>query len=336
MVREVHVIYGCLGCTIPYYEREEPTHDLYFSGGSPLVPAQLSDRQQRCLSLTVDTRLFESPNPWSHYWFSRDMDWWASTAKMVLDDLHLLLTRHGDEGKSFLFKVSLFGPWRCGPWKSDATWLSRFVHRYYEAEGTVLHPLRNKVDKHLKDVPDTLRFDIFLLQCWSDLVLSEEQESTRDLIGRINEEPPEICVEAIQKHMDMLAPAEEQRYRLRDPMANEPWLTRPSARLDDWARLQPELARENQAMFMEYTRHLITECELELEEGLLGSRNFPRERRNAHFVRSLVRISSRIVAYIDCVIILAQQELGMVRGPGLSSGSSSSVSSLGPPTPPNW
>lgn len=326
MIEGADFIYDSSGSPIACHERKEPTHDLKFSGGSPITPAQLSDRQQQCLRLTVDTRLFESPALWSHYWFSGDMDWWSSAAKAVLDYIHVLLTRQNHDDKSFLFSVSLCGPWRCGPWKSDATWLSRFMHRYCEAEGAILHPVRDEVDKHLKDIPDTLHFDIFLLQCWSEMTLSPEQKSTLDTIKHINEKAPEICVEALQAHMDMTAPAPEQRYRLRDPGANDPWIARPSARLDEWADLQPELAREHLAMFMEYKGHLMAEYELELEAGLMGE----------HHGRGLLRLSDRVSAYIDCVVIQAQRELGMVRGPGLSSGSSSSVSSPGPPTPTGW
>lgn len=126
------------------------------------------------------------------------MAWWFSAAKQVLDDLHQILTRQSSADKSHLYNASLCGPWRCGPWKSDATWLSRFIHCFYETEGTILHRYRNWVDKHLIDCRDDLRFDIFLLQCWSEMALDSEHKSTFEIIYSINDESPEICTEVNQ------------------------------------------------------------------------------------------------------------------------------------------
>lgn len=180
---------------------KKPPHDLWFSCGSPLYPMQLCSRQQRCMYLTVRTRLFESPKPSTHYWFSRDMEWWFSVAKQVLDDVHLLLTRQSSADKARLYEVFLRGDWVRGPWNSDTTWLSRFIHRYYAVEGTVLYPFRNKVDKHLKDLPDTLRFDVFLLQCWSQMALASEQKRTFEIIYEMNDEAMETCMEIIQARL---------------------------------------------------------------------------------------------------------------------------------------
>lgn len=256
------------------------------------------------------------------------MEWWYSAAKQVLNDIHRLLLRQKDADKSFLFWTSLCGPWRCGTWKSEATWLSRFIHRYYEAEGTVLHPFRNKVDKHLRDIPDTLRFDIFLLQCWSEMRsemgLSEEQEKTFLTILAMNNESPEVCMQAIQARIDSLAlvQEEEQGDQPQEAQASPPpWIPKPSQDLDLWAHLQPELHREHRVMFLEYTRHLRRECELQLEEYALRTGGLlPTEDRRADLVAFCLRfMATRILSYIDSVIILAQRELGMVRGPRSSS-----------------
>lgn len=149
------------------------------------------------------------------------MDWWFSAARRVLEDLHPLLTRQSFADSAQLYRVSLCSPWRCGPWKSDVTWLSRFIHRYCEAEGTSLYPFRNKVDKHLKGLPDTLRFDMFLLQCWSKMALEPEQQRTFETIYEINDEAPEICMEAIRAYMDTMAPDSEHR-QPQEPGANGP------------------------------------------------------------------------------------------------------------------
>lgn len=335
MVGEADFVFTPWGPTTTCHERKAPTDDLWFSGGSPIVPLQLIHRQQRCLRLTVGTRLFESPSPNTHYWFSQDMEWWVSAAKQVLDDIHQLLLSQNDNDESFLLWTSLSGPWRCGTWKSEATWLSRFIFRFYEAEGTFLHPLRNKVDKHLKDIPDTLRFDIFLLQCWSEMRsgmrLSLGQEATFETILAMNEKGPEVCLRAIQARMDSIALAREQRDQPQGPRADSPppWIPNPSQDLDGWARLQPELAREHRVMFMDYTRHLRRECELQLEEYALRTRGslLPTEDRRGDLIAFCLRfMATRILSYIDSVIILAQREMGMVRGPrSSSSGPSSST-----------
>lgn len=303
------------------HERKEPTHDLIFSGGSPIVPLQLSQRQQRCLRLTVNTRLFESPGPNTHYWYSRDMDWWFSAAKQVLDDLHRLLTSQNHADRSLLLRVSLCGPWRCGPWKSQVTWLSRFIHRYYETNGTFLHPFRSRVDKHLKDHPDPLHFDAFLLQCWSEMTLSVDQRRTFLTIEYLNDKAPEICADAIRAYINRMALFSvhgEQHLGLCD---HEPWISRPAANLETWARFQPELNREHRAMFMEYARHLIAEFNLDREAAPLGSREW--SPRHDEMLARLRGIERRINSYINCVVVLAQREVGMVRCPCRESGSSS-------------
>lgn len=326
MIKEADFLFSPSGPITACRERKEPTEDLWFSGGSPIAPLQLTQRQQRCLRLTVGTRLFESPSPSTHYWFSRDMEWWFSAAKQVLDDIHQLLLRQNDADKFFLLWTSLRGPWRCGTWKSEVTWLSRFIYRYYKTEGRILHPFRNMVDKHLKDHPDTLRFDIFLLQCWSEMrskmILSLEQQRTFETILRINDEGPEVCMRAMETRMDILAPAQEQGDQPRGSGASPtPWIPNPSQDLDTWAHLQPELAREHRVMFMDYTRHLRRECELALEEYSLRTRGSPptENRREEPLAFCLRFMSARIVSYIDSVITLAQRELGMVCGTRSSS-----------------
>ncbi|KAL1862917.1 hypothetical protein Daus18300_008247 [Diaporthe australafricana] len=180
---------------------QKPPHDLWFSGGSPLHPSQLCTRQQRFLRLTVRTRLFESAKPSTHYWFSSDMEWWFSVAKQVLDDIHLLLTRQSPADKARLCEVFLCRDLVRGPW-NDKTWLSHFIHRYYTTEGTILYPFRNQVDKHLKNLPDTLRFDIFLLQCWSKMTLSPEQKRTFETIYEMNDEAMGGCMKTMQAYIE--------------------------------------------------------------------------------------------------------------------------------------
>lgn len=332
MIEEADFVFAPWGPTTTCRERKAPTDDLSFSGGSPIVPLQLIHRQQRCLRLTVGTRLFESPSPNTHYWFSQDMEWWFSAARQVLDDIHMLLMRQNDADKSFLFWTSLSGPWRCGTWKSEATWLSRFIHRYYQDEGKFLHPFRNKVDKHLKEIPDTLRFDIFLLQCWSEMRsemhLSPEEQTFFTILA-MNDESPEVCMQAIQARMDSLALVQEQEDQPQEPQASpQPWIPRPSQDLDQWAHLQPELHREHRVMFRDYTRHLRRECEIQLEEYALRTMGLPpTEDRHGDLVAFCQRFMvTRILSYMDSVITLAQRELGMVRGTRSSSSASSSSS----------
>ncbi|KAG6358028.1 hypothetical protein INS49_013912 [Diaporthe citri] len=319
MYQEPEFLFVPPGSASANHERQNPTHDLIYSGGSPIAPLQLSQRQQLCLRLTVNTRLFESPNPNTHYWYSRDMDWWFSAAKQVLDDLHRLLSSQSPADRSFLFRVSLCGPWRCGPWKSQVTWLSRFIHRYYEARGTVLHRFRSRVDKHLKDHPDPLYFDAFLLQCWSEMTLSLEQESTLATIERINDEAPEICVKVIQAHMRRIA----RHYGHQGPCVDEPWIPDPAANIKEWARLQPELAGEHRAMFLHYARHLVAESVLDREAAYLRVDSRESSQRHDEDLRALHlrAMTHRLISYIDCVIILAQREVGMVRCVGMPSGS---------------
>ncbi|KAI3392466.1 hypothetical protein diail_5682 [Diaporthe ilicicola] len=326
-------------------ERGEPTHGLSFSCGSPMSPIQLRDRQQKYLPLTVKTRLFESPTPETHYWFSRDMEWWSSAAKQVLDDIHLLLTRHCSADMSRLYTVSLCGPWNCGPWKSDATWLSRFIHRYCADEGTTLYTFRNKVDKHLKDKPDTLRFDVFLLQCWSEMALSAQQQRTFETIYELNDEAPEVSMNIILAFTENSGRANQaQQPGVSEPSShlshtspNDPHISYPAAHLDQWAILQPELAREHEMMFQEYAHHLIAEYELEFETYPVPNPDSPPEIMENHIRECILAQIDKLVSYINCVITLAQQDLEMVTDPGLSSGSSSVAESLSldPVTPPD-
>lgn len=217
MYQEPEFLFIPSGFPSAIHERKQPTWDLIFSGSSPLPPLQRCERQQDCLHLTASTRLFESPGPNNHYWFSKDMSWWFSAAKQVLDDLHRLLTSQSQADRSFLYRVSV-----CGPWKSQVTWLSRFIHRYYETKGTFLHRFRSKVDKHRKDHPDTLHFDVFLLQCWSEMALSPEQRSTFLTIDGINEKAPGICTKAIQAHMHRIYLHSGPGKRHQEPRVHEP------------------------------------------------------------------------------------------------------------------
>lgn len=252
------------------------------------------------------------------------MGWWYSAARQVFNDLHRLLTSQSQADKSFLFKVSVCGPWRCGPWKSQVTWLSRFIHHYYEARGTALHRFRSKVDKHGKDHPDTLHFDVFLLQYWSQLTLSLEQESTLTTIERINDEAPEICVEGIQTYMRRIARHYGRGEWHQGACVDEPWIPHPAANIKEWTRLQPELAREHYAMFLEYFLYLVAEYKLDREAASLDV-GWSQRRDKDLLALHLRAMKHRIYSYIDCVIILAQRELGMVRCVGMPSGSMSAA-----------
>lgn len=253
------------------------------------------------------------------------MDWWFSVAKQVLDDVHLLLTRQSHADRSFLSRVSLYGPW-----EFEVTWLSRFVHRYYEAEGTILHPLRHKIDEHLRDIPPTLRFDIFLLQCWSEMTLCVEQRRTSEAIHELNELVPEVSMQRVHAHMNAMAADSGRGEQIQEPDPDDFWITNPAADLEFWAQLQPALAREHQALFVRYTRFRIAVAELDLWTGFWGDRECPPALRDAHFLDLLRAMTDHVISYINYTIFLAQRDLGMVLHPNPSSGSDES--SVAPPS----
>lgn len=316
MTTQLVFIHGPWAPAVDLKEQKKPTHGLVFSGGSPRAPyaLRLWERQHQCLRLTINTRLSESLDPGTHYWFSKDMSWWSSAAKRVLDDIHLLLTRQSHGDKTLLFRVCLRGPWRCGPWKSDATWLSRFIHHYYKGQGTILHPVRQRIDKHRKDFPDTVHFDLFLLQCWHEGFFSGDQARTYEIIERINNKAPKICLSTIQGYMNSIAPASAQQEQHQGPLNNDTWITIPHANLAQWDQCQRLLAQAHRALFADYARHLMAELKLELERRFPDGWDFPPQSREAYLSRRRRRqMARRMVAYVDCVIILAQRELGMVR-----------------------
>jgi hypothetical protein len=73
--------------------------------------------------------------------------------------------------------------------------------------------------------------------------LDPEQKTTFDTIYSVNDEPPEICMEVIDKYMDRIAP-NSRGEQPEEPGSNDPWIAHPAVDLDRWQELQPELARE--------------------------------------------------------------------------------------------
>lgn len=104
--------------------------------------------------------------------------------------------------------------------------------------------------------------------------LDPEQKTTFDTIYSVNDEPPEICMEVIDKYMDRIAP-NSRGEQPEEPGSNDPWIAHPAVDLDRWQEIQPELAREHRLMFIEYARHLSAKFELELETVDVLTRSCP-------------------------------------------------------------
>ncbi|KAG8157837.1 hypothetical protein KVR01_012499 [Diaporthe batatas] len=296
--------------TMPQDERSLPTRPLLFSDGAPMCKS-LSKGGFQCLRLTVKTRLIEQPQGNTHYWASGEMAWWFYAARVVLEHLHGVLTSPRPFAKSYIYLLCLSGPWRCGPWKSDATWLSRVIHHSYGCvEGSFLHPYAPWIDKHLMDRRDFLRFDIFLLQCWSQMEMDSARKRTVDTISFINEQPPEVCFYVLDRYMERVAPSPYRRGP-DEPSASDRRTAYPRADLDAWSDLHPDLDAGHRVSFTEYACHLAKELALELKavQVLVRSWLLPPERVSSLFQKRCVFMQTRLDSYIDCFIAFAQRQL---------------------------
>lgn len=311
------IIFDTSAPMLPLYERRQPTRVLLFSRGAPM-DLSLSKRGLQCLRLTVKTRLISRPQTNTHYWASGDMAWWFWAARVVLDYLHELLTSPHPIAKSHVYSLSLSGPWRCGRWKSDATWLSRFIHHSYScSEGSFLYPYARWLDKHLMYRRDFLRFDIFLLQCWSQMNLSPEEKGTVGTISFINEQPPEVCLYVLDMYMERVAPVPYRR-EPREPAASDRCTAYPHADLDSWHELHPDHDAYHRYSFKKYASHLFRELILELETALVStiSRSLPPECFYSFVEQRCNLMQTRLDSFIDCFMFFAQRQWEMDEAAG--------------------
>lgn len=241
------------------------------------------------------------------------MAWWFWAARVVLDQLHEILTCPHPLAKSGIYTISLSGPWRCGRWKSDATWLSRFIHHSYSnIEGSFLHSYASWVDKHLMNRRDFLYFDIFLLQCWSQMNLGPEQKRTVDTISFINEQPPEVCLYVLDSYMEGVAP-DPYRREPEEPDASNRCTAYPHADLDSWYELHPDHDPYHRYSFKRYAFHLARELKLELETAqvLNMSRSLPPECFDSFVEQRCNFMQARLDSYIDCFMFFARRQWEM-------------------------
>ncbi|POS69079.1 hypothetical protein DHEL01_v212525 [Diaporthe helianthi] len=316
------LIFDTSAPALPPYERRQPRRPLLFSMGAPMAHS-LSKSGHEFLRLTVKTRLISQPQPNTHYWASGDMAWWFWAARVVLNNLHGVLTSPQSIAKSHIYALSMCGPWRCGSWRSDATWLSRFIHVSYSAiQGSFLYPYVRWVDKHLMNRRDFLRFDIFLLQCWSQMDLNPEQKATVDTISFINEQPPEVCLYVLDSYMERTAP-DPRRPPPQAPATNGRSTAYPRADLDSWYEVHPDHADYQRDMFWEYARHLARELLLDLEAAqVLNTTSSPglalTRSLRAPCVWAIIGercnyMQTRLDSYIDCVLVFKQRLWEMER-----------------------
>lgn len=179
-----------------------------------------------------------------------------------------------------------------------------------------------------------MRFDIFLLQCWSEMALDLEHERTFRSISFINDKPPEICMDEVTRYMDRIAP-DTQGERLEEPRVSGPWTAHETMGLDRWQDLQPKLAHEHRLMFVDYARHLSAEFALEIEAIRVFTKSCPTGCFKGFLNRRSRFLQAQLNSYIDYVVILAQRDLGMGTTPSLSSGSLITASLPGPATTTN-
>ncbi|KUI72154.1 hypothetical protein VM1G_07800 [Cytospora mali] len=161
------------------YERVFPRDILGFSNGRPLDPPHMERNGLQCMQSTVTNPFFESAKPSTHYWFSRDMEWWFSAAKQVFYDIKAYLAEDNFDN----VPVNCLDSLRLlrHPQRDRMNWLSSFVyHLELHMAGSVLHPVRQCIRSPCDETrqPDTLRFDVFLLECWAHMGLASQQDRT--------------------------------------------------------------------------------------------------------------------------------------------------------------
>ncbi|KUI56492.1 hypothetical protein VP1G_03800 [Cytospora mali] len=159
------------------YERMFPRDILGFSNGRPIDPPHMERNGLQCLQSTVTSPSFESAKPSTHYWFSKDMDWWFSAAKQVFYDVKAFLEADNFDNVpvNFLDTLRLLRH----PQRDRVNWLSSFVyHLELQRLGAVLHPARQWIRSPCDESrqPDTLRFDVFLVECWAHMGLASQQD----------------------------------------------------------------------------------------------------------------------------------------------------------------
>ncbi|ROV95612.1 hypothetical protein VSDG_05271 [Cytospora chrysosperma] len=183
------------------HERELPTDTLKFNNGERLFPARLRQQNSQCVQSTTTTKLFESAPFAIHYWYSRDMAWWVSAARQVFHDAQALLTKGDPDATPFthLCTPNLLRH----PESAKLSWLSCFVRLRLHKEGSILHPARGMVRTPCDEtgLPDTLRFDVFLLECWSRMDLdSQEDMATLQTINKLQADFDRLWKKCVATH----------------------------------------------------------------------------------------------------------------------------------------
>lgn len=210
------------------HERELPTDILKFSCGNTLCPVRMWSRNSQCVQSINTIKLFESASPSTHYWHSKDMAWWFSAARQVFYDIQALLKK--PDLKATPFTLSRTSRLLHDPENARITWLSCIVQFFLGREGTVLHPARAMIRTPGDDdgLPDTLRFDKFLLECWSRMDLNSEEETalvrTIENLQAKFDTRWKVCIAAYQRHVYRVqnrGPQDENRIFLPRPRAYE-------------------------------------------------------------------------------------------------------------------
>ncbi|ROW07265.1 hypothetical protein VMCG_03767 [Cytospora schulzeri] len=160
------------------HERQVPTDTLKFSNGDPFDSTRLRQQKSQCVRSTVTAKLLGSVPHTTHYWHSGDMAWWFSAAKQVFHDAQSLLDKNDPDAIPFTYD-SVPNMLR-HPDRAKMNWLSCFVQLCLRKEGSILHPAQAMVRTPCDDsgLADTLRFDVFLLECWSRMGFSSQKDRT--------------------------------------------------------------------------------------------------------------------------------------------------------------
>lgn len=158
-----------------------------------------------------------------------------------------------------------------------------------------------------------------------------EHGRTFESVYFINDKPPEICMEELDRYMDRIAPDTEEG-RLEGPRVNGPWTAHETVDLDRWQDLQPKLAHDHRLMFADYARHLSAEFALEIEAVAVITRSCPPGCFEGFIKRRSRVLQNQLDSYIDYVVIHAQRGLGLGTAPSLSSGPSTLASLSRPAT----
>jgi hypothetical protein len=143
------------------------------------------------------------------------MAWWFSAARQVFHDVQALLTKGDPDATPFthLCTPSLLRH----PESAKMSWLSCFVRLRLHKEGTIFYPARGMVRTPCDDsgLPDTLRFDVFLLECWSRMSLdSQEDTATLQTINKLQADFDTLWKKCVATHQKY-----EQELRKSEPRA---------------------------------------------------------------------------------------------------------------------